>query len=1526
MASSESELAKLSSTLNIPVERLASLDYETVTSLLHRFEQSTDSNSSPQKDLNDGIAIAERNIKLNDELSQLKNKYLEAITNLDIQKEQNTINNTDINKKDRQISLLEEHKLWMNSQFRKLQEELNQSSEERREKLLKFKRKVIDVTDQNKLLLSTQKNLRQRNSELSELVDKTSSELKITKDSLASKELEFAKEINENEKIKEILNEQLRHFENKVKIDIENSSNAMDNWERNRFVSEIAATKNSLNEYKQKCSALQSMIDTFVSDKNKSNDMMTQEFSHHPLPNTVDYSLKKQLLQDRQQKEELHKQLEILVAEMETKMPLIETFKKRSEELENQLLQTTDLLDKISSEKMTITKELNIIKRKNENRTDTMKSLRIQRNDLARQVQFLLSINSQNYGNAELLSSEEIALVKKIILNENENDYSDSQKVISGRLIDFRDIKELQIKNMELIGSVRGLAKQLESNENDETPANKNKAIKEAKLAIIDLQSHVTTLEDKINVLTKERDSLKLLVPESNISSFNDGFNKKISYTVDDIDKLKDDFAVKEQSRIKAIQEMTSTSKKQTDIIRNLNAKLQNTSATCSQLKQQILDLEKEVDSQIFKKEDIQKELELTNDSMRKMNDSKVENLQKMEALQNNLDAQQQQQQFLQERIKKLNNEKELMDNIYIKTCEENNELKIELGNLKVKMNALIDTQSTSEETCVKLEKELKSLSEETTSQEQMLREIETSRQKELEWYQNEISTMNKKYNDSENALQKLKLEMEEQQNKENTPEAISGSSHTLGNIPEVTKEEAIGYTKYTIEAMKKYASHKNNPIMNTEQTLEGRLATWENISNELYYSVTVTIAQNKSLRKRLEDAQKQLEEAAQKVKTEDHDTSRTIENDVENIKLLENQLSFTTERIENLTTQNNILLEKLTDGNSDRIQTSNDELISALKHERDILSQRVNILERNTRIQAEAIDNAKSAMSVVSTKHQESINKNHQELLGKINELNILQEKNIYLENEIANLTDEKKHNQNIYDNLITKLTPMETEIKELKNKIQERDQRIRLLQEESERWKEHSTRLSNIDVTDSKEFSELKLLCDSLRAELTSKDIEGKDMEEKFNRLKKQAHEKLDSNKLVVSQLNDEIDGLKVYKQELESQLKDKTSELDKMKSQLEELETVKEVSIDENKISDIKSSDTDTDSMDSLKREIIYLKGKLDLIDESSKQPELVNYISKLDDIKREFQETCSNQVKIVTPVDASDSSDKIQNTSSTVNGGDAIDQKKKMWQEEWEVETLKRIEDAKEDLKRHLRQPTEEKINRIVERRKKELEDNFDEMVEEKAKSLILTNETNLTAQQIKDEIKENLQTEMRGELELLRKKSFEEGRQQELMKTKLLERKLSKLEDGKQKPIIPENSSLASKPQEQTDTVATEKKQITPNIFGQTSAPISNPFAFSSTSSTSSFGTSGKAASPFGGFKPTGFTSAFGRQASPFSVNNGNPAVNIENTVSGSVANVTTGGTEPAIDQKNSLSETEKIDTEERPMKRTKTDE
>lgn len=1523
MANSESALTRLSKTVNIPTERLIHLDNETITSLLERIEQAGQHIPTSSNELNYDIAPAESNIKLNEKISQLNNQYLEATTNLDILNEQNDFNKAEINKRNQEISLLKEHKIWMNSELQKTAEELNTYREENDDQLSKLKRKVVDVTDQNKLLLSTQKHLRQRNSELSNMLDKTSSELKTTKDNLTSRELEFSKESSENEKIKDVLTEQLKQFENKIKNDIENSSDAMESWERNRLISEIATTKNSLDEYKQKCFTLQSMIDSFISEKNDSGSSALPEFSQYSSSSTEVNSLKRQLLQDRQQKEELHKQLEILVAEMETKMPQIETFKKRTEELEHELLQSTDLLDKLSNEKMDVSKEMNIMQRKKEDRSDTMKLLRIQRNDLARQVQFLLLINSQYYSNEQLLSPDEVRLVKKIVLNENENDYSDSQKVISDRLVDFSNIKELQTKNMELLSSVRGLAKELESNENDETPAHKNKTIKEAKLAIIDLQNHVTTLEERIKVLTKERDSLTLLVPGGNNSLSSNGVHNKNEHSALEVDLMKYEFVDKEQNMIKKIQEMKCTSKKQVDTIHNLTTKLQNTTAICSQLKQQSLDLENEVESLTAQRGEMKKSLERADDLITKMNDSKVENLQRMENLQDKLDSQQQQYQYLQEKIKKLTNEKGLSDSTYIQICEEKNELKIELDNLKIKMNALINTQSNSEETCEKLEKELKSLSKETTSQEQMLQEIETSRKNELEWYQNEISTINKKYSESENALQKLRQKMEEQLTKTTTSETSTDMSQISGEIPEMINEDEAEYTKYISNAIEKYTLYKTKSMMREEQTTEDKLAACENITKELYYSVTVIIAQNKSLRKRLDEAQKELEDTKAQIKIEDCASAPTIENEIESFKLLENQLSFVSERVETLTTQNDILLEKLSVDNNHGIQNSNDDILSALKHERDILSQRVDILERETRIQAQAIENAKSTISTISTSQQESISKNHGELLDKVNELNILQEKNKILEDEIRSLTNERKHNQEMYDDLKSKVALTETAIGELRNEIQERDQRIRLLQEECDRWKEHSTRLSNTDITESKEFTELKLQCDSLRAELTSKDIESKDLDEKFNRLKKQAHERLDSNKLIVNQLNNEIDNLKVNKQELESQLMDRNTEINKMKLQLDDFETKKEASIDETTNIDIMNSDIVVKNVDNLKREIIYLKGKLALIDESSKDPELTDYITKLDGIKREFQEINNDRVEVGTSSGTTGAGDEVGSISNT-EGGNYIDDKKKLWKEEWEVETLKRIDDAKEDLKKHLRQPTEEKINRVIERRKKELQDNFDEMVEQKAKSLILTNEINLTTEQIKDEIKENLHTEMKSELELVRKKSFEEGRQQELMKTKLLERKLSKLEDRPSKRSIQINSSLVANPQVQDDIVNVENKQSTPSILGQIAAPVSNPFAFSAKSSTSSFGTSGKAASPFGTFKPTGFMSAFGNQASPFNLSNGNSIINAEKSGSDSPIDAPTKETEPISGQKNALSETS--NTEERPNKRTKTDE
>lgn len=203
--------------------------------------------------------------------------------------------------------------------------------------------------------------------------------------------------------------------------------------------------------------------------------------------------LKKQLIKERRTKEHLQNQIETFIVELEHKVPIINSFKERTDMLENELNNAALLLEHTSNEKNAKVKELNAKNQKLVECENDLQTLTKQRLDLCRQIQYLLITNSVSNDSKGPLRKEEIQFIQNIIQEDDSSiTESDSQKVVTERLVEFKNIIQLQEKNAELLKVVRNLADKLESKEKKSKQSLQkieSETVNEAKEAIITLKS-----------------------------------------------------------------------------------------------------------------------------------------------------------------------------------------------------------------------------------------------------------------------------------------------------------------------------------------------------------------------------------------------------------------------------------------------------------------------------------------------------------------------------------------------------------------------------------------------------------------------------------------------------------------------------------------------------------------------------------------------------------------------------------------------------------------------------------------------------------------------------------------------------------------------------------------------------------------------------------------------------------------------------------------------------------------------------
>lgn len=325
---------------------------------------------------------------------------------------------------------------------------------------------VKSLIESNDLLLKTNKELHQQ------LIENSfeKKELK-NKLELAKSEFEMERKLKEDEN--KLLNDKLLHLHDE-NLEIINKQDE-------ELTEQLLLTKRLLREKEEELKELK------MSNNNK--------------------LLIKQLNLERSNKNALKEQLNNLVAELESKLPLLDNQKNNLE-----VKQTFKSMKQLSDEKNKLRVENNTLKNKLNDSSSMINQLVSQRMDLANQLKFLL-INKTADGssiNQRFLTDKQIHFIQKITGNKDSDECKDYQKLITENLVEFQDINSLQERNLELLTIVRSLSDSLYDTQNE----NEKFTIKEAKQSITSLKDYNEHLEEKLNILQSENDQLNLLLDD----------------------------------------------------------------------------------------------------------------------------------------------------------------------------------------------------------------------------------------------------------------------------------------------------------------------------------------------------------------------------------------------------------------------------------------------------------------------------------------------------------------------------------------------------------------------------------------------------------------------------------------------------------------------------------------------------------------------------------------------------------------------------------------------------------------------------------------------------------------------------------------------------------------------------------------------------------------------------------------------------------------------------------------------------
>ncbi|OAA69648.1 Tetratricopeptide, MLP1/MLP2-like protein [Cordyceps fumosorosea ARSEF 2679] len=214
------------------------------------------------------------------------------------------------------------------------------------------------------------------------------------------------------------------------------------------------------------------------------------------------FQAKGQLASERRRTLQLTEELDGMIAALEAKAPEIQELQSESEMLRNELARMSELSQQSFEERDAARKGARKAEGLLNNSQSENKILRSQLRDLGTQIQMLVFNAYALEKGVGQLSDDEVFRLKQLekgeVTEEALADMSDTHQFITQKLVVFKDIQSLQVKNQELLRITRELAEQIES---EEALAAKHQAKED--------HDKVEKLEQELIHMTEESKSIK---------------------------------------------------------------------------------------------------------------------------------------------------------------------------------------------------------------------------------------------------------------------------------------------------------------------------------------------------------------------------------------------------------------------------------------------------------------------------------------------------------------------------------------------------------------------------------------------------------------------------------------------------------------------------------------------------------------------------------------------------------------------------------------------------------------------------------------------------------------------------------------------------------------------------------------------------------------------------------------------------------------------------------------------------------
>ncbi|KAK6516465.1 hypothetical protein TWF506_006371 [Arthrobotrys conoides] len=236
----------------------------------------------------------------------------------------------------------------------------------------------------------------------------------------------------------------------------------------------------------------------------------------------TDYAaVKRELEAANNRNQRLQESFDELIHELEDKGPEFENQKAELDRAAEEIVILSELLEEANKNNERGTKELKSLKKQLREDTKQIESLKQQIRDSGSQIQFLLAeVQHLSQGMGPMSAADQARFRKMAIQGISMGlPQTDTDRLISERLVVFANIKELQDQNSELLRAARAVGKQLEDHEEQmrmEAEGAKTRELQEMQQTLDGMRDEIRNLEKRAETFVRERDMFRRMLQHRN--------------------------------------------------------------------------------------------------------------------------------------------------------------------------------------------------------------------------------------------------------------------------------------------------------------------------------------------------------------------------------------------------------------------------------------------------------------------------------------------------------------------------------------------------------------------------------------------------------------------------------------------------------------------------------------------------------------------------------------------------------------------------------------------------------------------------------------------------------------------------------------------------------------------------------------------------------------------------------------------------------------------------------------------------